>query len=79
MKTTLRVLALLLVLVTVGKESRALANGTCGYHCGTVLYTKYVGANCCDSTYTCPNGQQVPAWAGYDSGSNKWWICPVPR
>jgi hypothetical protein len=78
MKATLKILALLAMVGFASQPSKGATvpqNGACGYYCGGVLYSQNVGSGCCSYTFTCPNGQQVPAWAMANSG--RWWVCPV--
>jgi hypothetical protein len=76
MKATLRIIALIATLGFVGQSSHgAPITGSCGYYCGAVLYSQNVGPSCCSHTFTCPDGQQVRAWAMANSG--RWWACLI--
>jgi len=75
MKWVIRALALTFPLgFACLPASSATATG-CRYYCGSTLH-QTTSSSCCSQTFTCPNGQQVPATQVYSTAAGGWIYCP---
>jgi hypothetical protein len=75
MKPTARILALILVLGFACLPAWSAPSTGCRYYCGSTLH-QTTSTSCCSQTFTCPNGQQVPATQVYSVAGGGWIYCP---